>query len=365
MQSVPNLLPVYVHDLNPFALQFTESFGIRWYGLAYLAGFYAAFLIISWMGKRGLSPLPPALASDFVFTAAMGTIIGGRLGYCLFYSQDLLTQFSSSPPFWGVFAINRGGMASHGGIIGIVCACIYFGKKHKITPPHLFDLTTLGGSIGIFFGRLANFVNGELVGRPTSSDIPWAVKFPQDILLWDSGQLRNLYDTVAALGVNRNSWQAWTNDALWNLSAKNNIEQTLSAIISAIQNGNHAVRDAISGVLVARHPSQIYEALGEGVFLFLALLWIWRLPRKPGVITGWFFTLYALVRIMSEQFRMPDPQIGFQIFGLTRGQILSILMFVIGIVCLYVWSRINTSPLGGWKQISRIDTSGGVAKNET
>lgn len=131
----------YVHHIDPFLFKFSDGFGIRWYGLSYLAGFYIAYLIISWMGRRLLSPLSPALASDFVFTAALGTVIGGRLGYCVFYAPNLLTQFTTTPPFWGVLAINQGGMASHGGIIGIIVACIYFGKKHGIAIPHLLDLT--------------------------------------------------------------------------------------------------------------------------------------------------------------------------------------------------------------------------------
>ena len=338
----------YVHHIDPFLIRFSDGFGIRWYGLSYLVGFYIAYLIISWMGRRGLSPLNPALASDFVFTAALGTVIGGRLGYCVFYAPNLLTQFTPNPPFWGVLAINQGGMASHGGIIGIIVACILFGKKHGITIPHLLDLTTLGGSVGIFFGRIANFINGELVGRPCSPDLPWAVKFPQDILLWNLEKLRSLSQTASLVGVEPTRWYNSLESARTDPAAQQFVENTINIIITKIQAGDIALRTSIRSVLVDRHPSQLYEALGEGAFVFVVLFLLWRLPRKPGVITGAFFVTYAVVRVLGEQFRMPDPQIGFQILGLTRGQILSLFMLMFGSIALWFWSMRTAPLIGGW-----------------
>ncbi|MCB0321056.1 MAG: prolipoprotein diacylglyceryl transferase, partial [Bdellovibrionales bacterium] len=141
----------YFHAINPFAIQLTESFGIRWYGLAYLAGFLAGYFSIRWMVKHGKSPLPLELVGDFVFSVAMGCLVGGRLGYCFFYRPELFMDFRSAPPFWGVFAVNEGGMASHGGILGIILVCIWFGRRHKLLTWHLLDLTILGATLGIFF----------------------------------------------------------------------------------------------------------------------------------------------------------------------------------------------------------------------
>lgn len=345
---VPN---AYFHQLNPFAIHFGGSFGIRWYGLAYLAGFLAAYLIILHFAKRGLSLLKPEVVGDFVFTAALGTVVGGRLGYCIFYSPELFTKFSSSFPFWGVLAINEGGMASHGGIIGILVACSVFGRRHGVSPLHLFDLTTLGGTIGIFFGRIANFVNGELVGRPVESAVRWAVKFPQDMLLWPSSDIQRLTalkDVVPKIGISPQTWEGWAQSAPFDRANWANAQRGISQLLDAVQSGNTAIIDGIRPILLARHPSQIYEALLEGLFLFICLVLIWSKPRKPGVIAGWFFVLYSVVRIVGEQFRMPDAQIGFQLFGLTRGQWLSVVMLLLGMSVLLYWSRRAAPLIGGW-----------------
>ncbi len=339
----------YVHNLNPFVLQLTESFGIRWYALAYLAGFYATYRIVRCLAARKLSPLSVDMAGDFVFTAALGTIIGGRIGYCIFYSPELLTQLTSAPPFWGLLAINRGGMASHGGIIGIMCACIYFARTRHLPALHLIDLAAMSGTIGVFFGRIANFINGELVGRPAPEWLPWAVKFPQDIYLWSNAKLSALSEIVGNLGIKAGQWRQWLEGSPFDPTAQHNIESTLSQIIAKIQAGDLIIKSEIAPLLVARHPSQLYEAFGEGFLLFSALFLLWRKPRKPGFISAWFLILYAIVRIVGEQFRMPDPQIGFQIFGTTRGQLLSAAMLLAGILCLFLWNRRDSVRLGGWK----------------
>lgn len=343
----------YLLTLDPFAIQITESFGIRWYGLAYLVGFYCGYLLIRWMARRGISPVPVELAGDFVFTAALGTVIGGRLGYCVFYSPDLLRSFRSDFPFWGVLAINEGGMASHGGIIGIIVACLLFGRRHHLPAFHLFDLTTLGGTIGIFFGRIANFINGELVGRAAPTGYRWGVKFPQDILAWPGHEwvrLETLTGVVEKVGFTPTMWSDLLRQSIGDPRAFDTMTTTLHRIIGAIQIGNEAVAAALAPLLVTRYPSQLIEAALEGLFLFTVLMLIWRTPRRPGVIAGWFFTLYATVRIIGEQFRMPDLQIGFQLFGLTRGQWLSIVMLALGALFLIVASRRKEAPLGGWKK---------------
>jgi len=327
----------WVHTLNPFAIQFFDGMGIRWYGLAYLAGFLFGYLIIVHRVKSGRSPLTVQQASDFVFQVALGTIIGGRLGYVIFYNPALLTSFTSGFPFWGVLAINEGGMASHGGIIGIVAACWLYSRRTGISFPHLMDITTLGGSVGIFFGRIANFINGELVGRPVEGSLAWAVKFPQDITSWPTQEPSRIADLAAAvqpLGVQAAQWQEWSNAMFVNRSAWDAVNSMLIKIVEAVQHGNVAVTEALAPYLTARHPSQLYEALLEGALLFTILMIAWRKPRHDGVITGIFLTCYAIVRIIGEQYRMPDAQLGFQLLGLTRGQWLSFVMLVPG---LFAW----------------------------
>jgi phosphatidylglycerol---prolipoprotein diacylglyceryl transferase len=327
----------FLHTLNPFAIRFTETFGIRWYGLAYLAGFLCGYWFILRLARRGKTQLPESLASDFVFCVALGTVIGGRLGYCFLYSPELITKFTASFPFWGVLAINEGGMASHGGILGIIIACILFGRKHSVKPLALFDLTTIGGAIGIFFGRIANFINGELFGRVAPPNFQFAVKFPQEILVWpytEPEKLSALAPAVNALGMKEDRWNQLVEQATVRGNPSNIMADTLQQLVDEVQRGNLIVRANIAPVLSGRHPSQLYEGLLEGLLILVSLLWIWRKPRSPGVIGAAFLVIYPVVRIIGEQFRVPDLQIGFQWLGLTRGQWLSVIMLIASAIFL-------------------------------
>ena len=129
------LAEAYVHDLSPFALRLGDGFGIRWYGLAYLAGFVGGWLILRWMARTGRGLLRPEQVGDFMTWMVIGVLIGGRLGYVFFYSIDLLWTFSGSFPFWGVLEIHKGGMASHGGILGVMGACILWSAPPNDTYP--------------------------------------------------------------------------------------------------------------------------------------------------------------------------------------------------------------------------------------
>jgi len=340
-----------VHDLNPFALRISGDFGIRWYGLSYMMGFICAYFMIRWLAQRQRSGLNTQMVGDFVTYGAIGTLVGGRLGYCLFYSPDLFTKFKAVFPYWGVLAVNEGGMASHGGMIGIVVACLLFARKYSVNALYLFDLVAVVGPIGVFFGRIANFINGELVGRPCDPNFPLAVKFPQDIYLWPSqefSRMESLTNTVEKIGVTRDRWLELLGKFRFDANARDQVYSIMTGVVNAIQSGNTAAKEAIGQVLTPRHPSQLYAAAGEGLFLFLALFLLWRKPRKPGFIAACFILLYALVRIGDEYFRMPDVQIGFQWLGLTRGQWLSIGMFVLGVVLAVAWSRAASLKVQGW-----------------
>lgn len=343
----------YVHHMNPFAIQFTETFGIRWYGLAYLAGFLAGYYFVLQLMRRGRILLPESKLADYVTYCAIGALLGGRVGYCLFYSPDLLTDFTSEFPFWGVFKVHKGGMASHGGIAGMMVASYIFARQNKLPYFHLLDLNCLGGALGIFFGRLANFINGELYGREAPADLWWAVKFPQEMYLWGGGQLdkiAKLAPAALALGpvplepkpdvISPALWSQWVQTFKFDSHARTAIEGTIERIIMATQNGNMAVIEALGPVLTPRYPSQLIQGLLEGLLLFLIVAVIWLKPRKQGVVASWFGFSYAVARIIGEQFRMPDAQIGYQALGLTRGQWLSIGMLVIAIAFV-IWAQLR------------------------
>lgn len=325
----------YVHDLSPFLIEFSPGIGLRWYGLSYLAGFAGLYFIARYFASRVHENFTAERAGDFVFAVAVGTIIGGRLGYCLLYDPSLFLRFSRQFPFWGLLEIHKGGMASHGGIAGAIAACYLFARRNDLPWRSILDVCATAAPLGACFGRLANFINGELVGRPCPPGLPWAVKFPQDILLWPAEsreQLFSLSSVVPQLGIPAQDWRSLVTEN----PAGSFVQNTLYRIIEKIQYGDATLKTALEPLLLARHPSQLYEACMEGLLLFCITLWLWKKHLAPGLISAWVFVLYPLFRIAGEQFRLPDAQIGFQLWGLTRGQWLSIAMLAAALFYMLV-----------------------------
>ncbi len=351
----------WVHNMSPFLVQFTDTIGIRYYGLAYLTGFFLAYYFIDLMAKRGTILMRREQVADFITYVAIGALVGGRLGYAAFYAPDLFVTFHRGIPFWGLLEVNKGGMASHGGMIGVIVGCILFGRKHKISITHLIDLCTFGGALGIFFGRIANFINGELYGRPCSAKLWLAMKFPSEIYTWgvdDIDRIRRLGPAAQAVGsiktmggqiltATTTQWNSWIANFG---AAQGKIDAFKEAIVEATQHHNHAVIAALAPVLTPRYPSQIFQALMEGLAVFIILAWLWRKPRKPGFISAMFGILYAIARIIGEQFRMPDFGIGYQWLGLTRGQWLSVAMIAAVSVYFYYVMKQPTQTMGGWNK---------------
>jgi len=352
------LLSAWVHDLDPYMIQLWEGGPIRWYGVSYLAGFVVAWLLMRWVAKAGGGPLKPSQAGDFVVVAAMGAMIGGRLGYCVFYDQSLFLRFESSVPFWGVLMVNQGGMASHGGILGTIAAVLWFAYRNRLSARHLLDHTAFAAPLGLMFGRLANFVNGELYGRPCAPDYPLAVKFPQELheQALDPVQLQALTPAAELLGTEASTWQTLIisltspDESVWRTAA-GQIRSMLTQMVVRVPD-SPSMAEALAPVLTPRHPSQLYAAASEGVVVMLILLWVWHKPRKPMVVGSWFALAYALMRVLNERFRLPDAQFIASDGGLpliTRGQWLSLALFTVGIITLVWASRSRQEPIAGWR----------------
>lgn len=295
------MIASWVHDLDPFAVRFGADWGIRWYGLAYLAAFAAAIGIYKLLARRGYSVIPSGQVADFVIGCAVfGVLLGGRLGYIFFYDFQ---GFLRDPLVF--FRVWEGGMSAHGGILGVVLYTLWYAWKHQVNWPGLGDCLVVGAPLGLFFGRMANFMNGELYGRPTS--VPWAVKFPSELRDLPVETQRHLLEQAR------------------NLSGE---PAGLEAVISATRHSEEW-RHLVSPFLEPRHPSQIYEGLLEGLVLF-AILWLLRtrLRLPNGVLTGVFFIGYALLRSIGEFFRHPDAG---HIGPLTKGQFLSVFLVLIGL----------------------------------
>lgn len=264
---------VVLPPIDPVAFRL-GPLAVRWYGLAYLVGFAGAFFVLRWLVRRWKLDISDDDQLTIILAAVIGVVLGGRLGYVLFYGDG---YYFSHPA--AVLAVWDGGMSFHGGLAGILVAAAVVSATMKIPWLTLCDLGSVGAPIGIFLGRLANFVNVELWGRTTT--LPWGVVFP------GAGS-------------------------------------------------------------AARHPSQLYEALLEGVVLFAIVLAVAlrRPPMPRGVVFGTLLTCYGLARIGVEFFREPDKQVGFLPFGVTMGQVLSVPLVVIGFA-LIVWSLNRGLPERG------------------
>lgn len=292
-------LAYYLHDLDPFIFRITDEFGPRWYGMAYVLAFICGYALLSWLAKRRYADLRPAQVGDFITWAALfGVMLGGRLGYALFYKPEMFRE-----PF-SILRVWEGGMSSHGGIIGLVLFTLYYARRHQLSWTNLGDNLVVVAPIGLFFGRCANFINGELYGRAAS--VPWAMQFPKELL-----EAANAAEADRAV------------------TACQQIDPSIAtpeAIIQSIH--NPGVASAIRRILTPRHPSQLYEAFCEGVLLF-TILWLVRTRmRSPnGLLTGLFLICYAVFRIVVEYFREPDaPLVGI----FTRGQFFSFFLIALG-----------------------------------
>jgi phosphatidylglycerol:prolipoprotein diacylglycerol transferase len=309
----------YIHDLNPVALPIYGNLAVRWYGLAYLAGFVAGFLLLRHLARRSLWVLKPEKTADFIAAAAMfGVFLGGRLGYVFFYQlpEQGWSKILSDPLM--IFRVWEGGMASHGGILGLVIFTWFYAKKEKVTWTGLGDGLCVVAPLGLFFGRVANFINGELYGRIVESVVPWAVRFPLSLMKEPES-------------VQRDAWQACAE-----IEPSLADAQSMETLI-AVARENPEVSQTLGDFLPPRHPSQIYEGLLEGALLFAILWWVrTRYKNAPdGLLTGLFFALYAGFRIFGEQFREPDAAL---VGSLTRGQFFSLFMFVFAaLFLLHAW----------------------------
>jgi phosphatidylglycerol:prolipoprotein diacylglycerol transferase len=309
----------YIHDLNPVALPIYGNLAVRWYGLAYLAGFVAGFLLLRHLARRSLWVLKPEKTADFIAAAAMfGVFLGGRLGYVFFYQlpEQGWSKILSDPLM--IFRVWEGGMASHGGILGLVIFTWFYAKKEKVTWTGLGDGLCVVAPLGLFFGRIANFINGELYGRIVEGVVPWAVRFPLSLMKEPES-------------VQRDAWQACAE-----IEPSLADAQSMETLI-AVARKNPEVSQTLGDFLPPRHPSQIYEALLEGALLFAILWWVrTRYKNAPdGLLTGLFFALYAGFRIFGEQFREPDAAL---VGSLTRGQFFSLFMFVFAaLFLLHAW----------------------------
>jgi phosphatidylglycerol:prolipoprotein diacylglycerol transferase len=308
------MLSYYLHNFDPFIFRLWGNVGPRWYGMAYVLAFVFAYLLLRVLSRRGYLDLSQAALGDFVtWVALFGVMVGGRLGYVLFYKPEMLRDPLSILRVW------EGGMSSHGGILGVVIFTLIYSRRHKLPWTNPGDNLCVAAPIGLFLGRCANFINGELYGRITA--VPWAVQFPKELL-----------DPANGAEADRA------------LTACQQIDPSLRSVESIIEavRTNPTIADILRGIIAPRHPSQLYEALVEGVVLFLILWFVRTRFRTPnGFITGVFLVVYSILRIIVENFREPDASL---VGPFTRGQFFSFFVVAIGFGFIVVSRRRPTYP---------------------
>jgi phosphatidylglycerol---prolipoprotein diacylglyceryl transferase len=257
--AFPNIDPVAI-DLGVLK--------IHWYGITYVIGILMAWVLLNNRGSLEFWNVNNEQVSDLIFYSMVGIIAGGRLGSVFFYNFSYYIQHPIE-----IFYIQQGGMSFHGGLLGVFVAVWFFTRKYNFSYFKILDFIAPVVPIGLGFGRIGNFINGELWGSP--SDLPWAMIFPDP----------------AAGGV-------------------------------------------------ARHPSQLYEAILEGLVLFIILWWFSSSPKPVKAISGLFLIGYGVFRFMVEFVRIPDQHIGYLAFDwLTMGQLLSLPMIILGMILIYIAYR--------------------------
>lgn len=272
----------WVHQIDPYLVHFPKSWpigGIFWYGAAYLLSFLLIYCALIAYGKRGRLPFRSSEIGSFLFFLILGVILGGRLGYIILYEPAYVLRSPRE-----IFCLWHGGMSSHGGFLGVSVALLLFSRRGNIPLLQLTDTLASLAPLGLFFGRIANFINGEIYGRVTT--VPWAMIFPRSA----TSPSMPLF------------------------------------------------------LLEPRHPSQLYEAFLEGLVLLIYCQWqFWRRRRgTPGRLTAQFLILYSLFRIFVEFFREPDADL---IGCLTRGQFYSLFLLASGILLHRMLVRIrNENP---------------------
>ena len=331
----------YYHNLNPFLIEFIPGIGIRYYSLAYAFGAVLAYFIGVYLIRTGRMKLEEKKLMDVVFYLMFfGIVLGGRLGYCLFYNPISFISFDSSFPFWEVLKIHEGGMSSHGGVIGVlVCAYIY-GYKNKVDFFSLADFLALGTTIGVFFGRFANFINGELYGRVIEGKYLLGVRFPTEISEWLAHpkvykeQLLSLKAVLPSLKElssrripNVSDWEGWVEKVAEGSRFYEGYLYNVGYEVMKFS-GENSIKEILEPLLFLRHPSQIYQAFLGGGLSFLISIIFWRKKRSTGRVALLTMGTYFSFRFITEFFRQPDTHIGFQMLGLTRGQWLSGLLIL-------------------------------------
>lgn len=300
---------------DPVLLELHDPIHLRWYGLMFLLAFMVGQWILRRLARARLLPIAEDRVYDLIVWLVIGVIAGGRLGYATFYAPEMWIEPMSLFKLW------RGGLSFHGGLIGVALAAFLFGRRHACPGLRIADGIALGATPGIAFVRFANFINGELFGREIRGDgPPWAMRFPTDDRAVRALGIGGFDGRMKELAIRKAMHGPWPG-----------MPKELDSV---------PAWDSVKAGVPLRHPSQLYEMLGEGVLIGTVLFVVWRAtrarPLAAGVYGGIFLVGYGCVRFVVEWFRQPDAQfakdggIGTVWLGLSMGQLLCAAMIAAG-----------------------------------
>lgn len=325
---------------DPVFLDLPGPFDLRWYGLSYLVAFGIAQFGLKRLARAKFLPMEPDAVFDLVFWSILGTILGGRLGYAAFYKPELFGSFTD------LIAINEGGLAFHGGMLGVTTALILFARKHKVPIGRVLDASAMCVTPGIFCVRMANFVNGELYGRVATEGSSFAMRFPTDEAVEDVLGTRFFRyvggNRAAELQIQHAYGKVDYEEVLAQIPEDERTE-VLEKYATQIDQFRDVRWEEVQQFAPLRHPSQIYEGVGEGLFLGLVLWTVYLLRRRNQLpsfcFAGLFLAGYGLIRFGIEYFRQPDAQfrdegdeLGTVLLGFSMGQVLSGSMVLAGLL---------------------------------
>jgi phosphatidylglycerol:prolipoprotein diacylglycerol transferase len=313
---------------------------IRWYGMMYVVGFVVGQLVLVRLARSRFLPIEPSVAPDVIFYCVFGVMLGGRTGYALFYEQSLLHPLE-------FVKVWKGGLAFHGGLAGVAVALWLFARRHQVSWARLADACALAVTPGILAVRIANFINGELYGRVTSPGTFGAMQFPTDPVAYDllgispSWSMRDR-ELCIQVAYGKRSWADV--QPLLNELDEHGRRIDWSRVPERLHWDHVSALAGPDGLPLVpyRHPSQLYEGLGEGLVLGLVLFALYRATRArpllPGTYGIVFLLGYASIRWSLELVRQPDDHLGIVLLGMTMGQLLSLGLIVFAIAML-VWRR--------------------------
>ncbi len=308
--------------IDPVLLDIPGPLDVRWYGLMYVVAFVCAQFIMARLQKAGFFKVEKEQVGDLIFYTVIGTIVGGRTGYALFYQQSLLNPVE-------FFQVWQGGLSFHGGLLGVAVAFWLFARKHSLPITRVGDICALAVTPGIFAVRMANFINGELYGRVTDKATWGSMQFPTDPAALHELGIADLPKRPLELGI-----QYAYGKVEWD-DVKGSFGPTADALKERLN------WDAVRESVPYRHPSQLYEGFGEGLLVGLVLFVCYFLTRKKpwanGMYGGVFLIGYGAVRYAVEFLRQPDAQfrdaddpVGTVFLGMTMGQVLCAAMILAG-----------------------------------